>query len=427
MMWWIFRRQAYDNFLSLRFQLGLITVVLFFAVNGVVYTWRGQQLAEEDARIAADVEARYGGVTTVAQLAEARFTVLAQPRGTEFISEAGFNWFRDGLLVSPWWARGGGGSVRLESLRTTNNWMARFELLDWTTIVRYVVSFLCVVLAYNAVSAEAESGTLRLVLSNPVSRAAFLTGKLLAHLTALLVAVLAGMAVSLFILSLTGAVELGLPVARSSALFLAAAALYAALLLLLGTAISAMSRSSATSLVLQVTAWTLLIVVLPQTSYLIASRAVASAGNLGGQLWEYEVQLQQGLIREGILPRPPDQARGDGYALERRFAEHIDVALQEGDQILRQAYRQELHQYQVARGVHLASPGYAFQYAVEAALGAGLARLDRFYADGWRYRDHLRAFLRERDAADPDSPHIPLLEEYTSRATLDPAEIPRLR
>ncbi|MFH1572185.1 MAG: hypothetical protein ABIL09_29615, partial [Gemmatimonadota bacterium] len=47
--------------------------------------------------------------------------------------------------------------------------------------------------------------------------------------------------------------------------------------------------------------------------------------------------------------------------------------------------------------------------------------------DGWRYRDHLRAFLRERDAADPDSPHIPLLEEYTSRATLDPAEIPRLR
>ncbi|MFC1526072.1 ABC transporter permease subunit [Candidatus Latescibacterota bacterium] len=424
MMRRIFQRQVRDNFLSLRFQLGLITAVLFFALNGFVYSWRAEQVVEEDARIMADADAGYERVTTVAQLSDARLTIPARPRGTEFITEGGFNWFHDALLVTPWWTQGGG-SVRLESLRTTNNWMRRFELLDWTVIVRYVLSFLCVVLAYNAVSGEVESGTLRLVLSNPVSRAAFLGGKLLAHLVTLLVAVVAGMAVSLLILSLHGAVELNGDTTRSCVLFFVGATAYAALFLLLGTGISVLTRSSATSLVFLITAWTLVVVVVPQTSYLIATRTVPSAGNLSWLLREHEMQVQQAIIREGLLPREPAQARVDDYALERRFAERVADVVTEGDRILHDAYRQDRRQYEVARTIHLISPGYAFQYAVEAVLGSGLARFDRFHADGWRYRDHLRAFLRERDAADPESPHITILENFTSAAELDPGEIPR--
>jgi hypothetical protein len=81
----------------------------------------------------------------------------------------------------------------------------------------------------------------------------------------------------------------------------------------------------------------------------------------------------------------------------------------------------------MARTIHLISPGYAFQYALEAMLGSGLPRFDRFYEDGWRYREHLRDFLVDRDAADPDSPHLTLMSEFTSAAELAPGEIPRFR
>jgi len=421
----IFLRQLHDNLRSLRFQLGLVVLLLFFAANGFIYSWKMTQQVDEDARIQADVERIFEGTTTVAEAVDQRFKVLSEPLGTEFISEAGYNWFHDALWVTVGWSEGGRGSVRLESLRSTNNWMRRFELLDWTVIARYVLSFLCVVLAYNAVSGEVESGTLRLVLSNPVSRSTFLFGKLLAHLATVQVGTAVGSLVSLLILSLHGVLDLDLHIARSYLLFLVGTTVYAALFLLLGTAISALTRSSASSLVLLVTAWTVLIVVVPQMSYMLAARTVRPAGHLSSQLGEYERQVQQALIREGLLPRPAQLARVDDYALEKRFAQRLDEVVKEGDQIIRAAHRRNRVQYDLARSINLISPGYAFQYAVEALLGAGVERFERFHQQGWQYREDLRAFVRERDAADEESPHIPFLSSFMSTQELSEADIPR--
>ena len=37
--------------------------------------------------------------------------------------------------------------------------MQRYEILDCAFVVRFVISFLCIVIAYNSVSGELESGT----------------------------------------------------------------------------------------------------------------------------------------------------------------------------------------------------------------------------------------------------------------------------
>ncbi|MEW6752556.1 MAG: DUF3526 domain-containing protein [Candidatus Latescibacterota bacterium] len=87
--------------------------------------------------------------------------------------------------------------------------------------------------------------------------------------------------------------------------------------------------------------------------------------------------------------------------------------------------RQYQVQYELARAVNLVSPGHAYQYSVEELLGSGLARFQRFHAQGYRYREALRAFLRERDAADPGSPHVPFPSEYMSQAALASSGIPR--
>jgi len=415
--------QLRDNLRSLRFQVSLVVLVLFFAASGVVYTMKLERLVAESARIQADDASRYENLETLRDAAGTWFRILSPPAGTEFVAEAGFDWFNHVMWINP----GSGDTAWLGNVRTTNNWMRRFEVVDWTVIVRYVLSFLCIVLAYNAVSGEIESGTLRLALANPLARGWFLIGKFLAHLLTLLVATALGSAISLLILTLNGVVELDLQVWRGYFFFLLGTAFFTALFLLLGMGISSLARSSASSLVLLVTAWTVLIVVIPQSSYLIAIRAVDPVGPFWEKIDGYAEETRSALEREGISPRPPELARSDGYALEKRFVQRLHDMEEEMDRMRREVTQQQLRQYEVARKVNLLSPGFAFQYTVEAFLGAGLERFKSFARQGWRYREAMRDFLRDRDATDPDSPHVLFLPEFMSAEKLDAGHIPRFK
>ena len=75
----------------------------------------------------------------------------------------------------------------------------------------------------------------------------------------------------------------------------------------------------------------------------------------------------------------------------------------------------------------LLSPGFAFQYTVEAFLGTGVMRYEHFLDQAWRYRDALRDFLRSKDASDPDSPHMLFLPDYMSEKPLNHTHIPRFK
>ena len=419
----IFLHQLRDNLLSLRFQVSLIILLLFFGANGVIYTMKTGNLSEEVARITKLNEERYGRVETTGDAAATSYKIRGAEVGTEFMAEAGSDWFRYAMYVNP----ASGAIPGFASSRTTNRWMRRFEVVDWAVIVRYVLSFLCVVLAYNAVCGERENGTLLLVLTNSLSRGRFLLAKVGAHLVTLLASTAAGSLISLLILVLGGVLEPDGAIWSSYAFFLLGTAFFIALFLLLATGISALARSSASSLVLLVTAWTVLMVVIPQTSYLAAVTAVKSPGGIWQEIDTYENEVRTALQREGIEPRPPELARTDDYALEKRYARRIQEMEKGKDRIRWEALDQEIRQFEVARTVNLLSPGYAFQYSLEALLRNGIQRFRSFARQGWGYRETLREFLRGRDAADADSPHVLFLGDYMSREELDPRHIPRFQ
>lgn len=416
----ILLHQLRDNLRSLRFQSGLAVLLLFFLANGVIYSYRLERLTREDATIAAGDQRDAGQASTVQAAAGHWFRGHSRPVGTEFIAEAGFSWFDDTVWASP----ASGTAPGLGRVRTTNNWMRRYDIADWTFIVRYVLSFLCLVLSYNAVSGELERGTLRLVLANPLSRGRLLTGKLLAHLLTLLAATLVGSLLSLTVLALNGVVALQLPLVRAYLLFLLCTALFVAFFLLLGIGVSAALRSSASSLVLLLTAWTLLIVVIPQTSYLVAARLGSPMGNVWDEAQQYNEQYHASLAREGIGPRAAELARVDGYALEKRYALRLGELEDDLGGMIRRVQQQAVAQYRLARQVNLLSPGYAYQYTTEGLLGAGLGKLESFAVQAGQYREALRGFLRARDAADPDSPHVLFLPDFMSRAKVEPGDLP---
>ena len=420
----IFMHQLHDHLKSLRFQISLLVLLLFFAANGVIYAWKNERLVQETARIAADIEQQYEGAETLSQGASRWYKVLSSSLGTEFIAEGGFNWFEDTAWINPGSGQGAPGTG---NTRTTNNWMQRFEVVDWTVVSRIVLSFLCIVLAYDAVSGELESGTLRLALANPLSRGRMLAGKFLGHLVILLLAALLGTLVSLLILSLSGSLELDARVARGYLLFLLGTALYLTFFLFLVMGVSALARSSASSLVVLVLVWAVFIVIIPQTSYLIGIEFEDSPGDWWDRQWEYMNEVRAGLEQEGIGLRGRELGAADGYAAEQRYAQRIREAEKEQDRIVKRAYGQEVRQYRLARMVNLLSPGFAFQYSVEAFLGTGLVRYENFARQAWQYRDTLRDFVRTRDAADADSPHVLFFPEYLSTAELDHRNIPRFK
>ncbi|MFC1526443.1 ABC transporter permease [Candidatus Latescibacterota bacterium] len=419
-MWTICRHQLGDNLRSLRFQVSLVVLLLFFVCNGLIYTMKVERLTSEDQTIEADNARRYEQVETLGSAVDNSYAILNRATGTEFIAEAGFDWFPSSIRISP----RTGDIMSLALVRTTNNWMRRFDVLDWTLIVRYVLSFLCIVLAYNAVSGELERGTLRLVLANPLARGSFLLGKFLAHLATLSTSVLLGSLISLAMLTAGGLVEMNWVLWRGYLSFLLAATFFAALFLLLSMGVSALARTSASSLVFLLTAWTVLIVVIPKASYLIATQSVDLVRGWGDvyQVWD---ESQAAMERDGSLPRDPRLAAQDGYAAEKRYMRHMREVDREVNQIGLQMQKERHDQYRAAMAANLVSPGYAFQYTVEALLGGGIQHVEQFLQAGTRYREHLQDFLRARDAADPDSPHITFLPEFMSDKQLDPSLIPR--
>ena len=336
------------------------------------------------------------------------------PVGREFIYEAGLSWSYTGMWMKPIT----GQTLTPTTVQTTNNWMARFEVVDWTVISRYVISFLCIILAYNAVSGEREQGTLQLVLANPVSRASFLLGKFLAHWLTVISSSIIGALISLVILALSGVLTIDGGVLLGVTAWLG---LLCALFLLLGMGISSLSNSSATSLIFLVTAWTVVVVVVPQTSYLIAARTVEPMGLYWEAMGEHRTKMNRTLRLEGIQPRAREVGATDGFVLEKEYAQRLGQL--EG--MRRDLNERIFRQFEVARSVNLISPGYAFQYALEGLLGAGLPNIRAFFADAWRYRDDLRQFLRAADAEDPDSPHVPFLPGYMSDKPVAADRFPR--
>ena len=134
----VFLHQLHDHLISLRVQLSMIVVLLFFVVNGTMYSWRMETQAQVDSQLTADLSRRLDGIETIRDAVGAGLRVANQPTGTGFIVESGF----DRMWGSLWFGAETGRIPFRWFARDVNFWMSRFENTDWTLIVRLVLSFL---------------------------------------------------------------------------------------------------------------------------------------------------------------------------------------------------------------------------------------------------------------------------------------------
>ncbi|MFB0554472.1 MAG: ABC transporter permease subunit [Phycisphaerae bacterium] len=138
-----------------------------------------------------------------------------------------------------------------------------FPPFDFLFIVTIIMSLLAILFSYDAITGEKQRGTLRLVISNSISRTKVLLGKFIGGTASLLIPFILSLLVGALYISMNPSIHWDGSAWAEFILLTAASVTFITLFYLLGLMISAFSRYSSTSILNCLFLWVLLILVIP--------------------------------------------------------------------------------------------------------------------------------------------------------------------
>jgi len=147
-----------------------------------------------------------------------------------------------------------------------------FPSLDFLFIVTIIMSLLAILFSYDAVTGERQRGTLRLVISNSISRTTILFGKLVGGTASLLIPFILALLVGLLYISINPVIQWDSSAWAEFGLLTAASITFITLFYLLGLMVSTFSRYSAVSILNCLFLWVLLILVIPNVCPYISAQ-----------------------------------------------------------------------------------------------------------------------------------------------------------
>jgi ABC-type transport system involved in multi-copper enzyme maturation permease subunit len=272
-----------------------------------------------------------------------------------------------------------------------NSFLRWSEDLDWTFVISVIMSFAAIVLVYNSISGERESGTLRLSMSNPVPRSILLLGKYLGAMVMLIIPLLAGVLISMIIIATSGKISLAGTDWVRILITLFLSLLYLSIFVLLGLFISSSMRSSATSLVILLLVWTVIVVVIPSVTGVIATRFSKLPSD---RVLAQSVMSARNKADQEYGARHPESARhlaGTWFARDS-----LGKHLYRNDAIMavyRDYWDEMVANVRSGYNVTRISPYVIYRRAVESTVGTGIDHYESFMKQIWRYKSLLRDFL----------------------------------
>ena len=147
-----------------------------------------------------------------------------------------------------------------------------FPPLDFLFIVTIVMSVLALLFSYDAVTGERQRGTLRLVISNSISRTTILLGKFIGGTASLLIPFLLALLAGVLYINLNPNIQWTGSAWAELGLLGVASITFVTLFYLLGLMVSTFSRYSAVSILNCLFAWVLLILAIPNLAPYISAQ-----------------------------------------------------------------------------------------------------------------------------------------------------------
>jgi len=397
----IIKRQLIEDLISFKFLINTIVILCTVVLFSLIFINNYHNIVDDYSR------GNISNETTLTSFARAPRTHLGstalyctmQPRLELFISEANEGIMPQGFLFSlqPNSIR----DIRQEkevmytsiSKRDLESPSVTFYP-DLTFIVQFLLSFFALVLTFNAVSAEKERGTLRLVYSNSIKSGSFILAKYLAAFLAVFIPLLLGLILGLVLLGLFAAGASFPSLALSFLLFLVISMLYLSIFILIGLLFSTISQNSKTSLVLCLLFWVFAVIIIPKsTGAFLNLKAfnVPTEEEISDLSSKAEKSAMERFNRESPKGQS-DQEEETKIEMRLKMNSERDKAIQDiNDYYL----RKKISAITAVRNVNIVSPASLFEYSVSGFTMTGLSHFESVWTRTRQYANEFTSFLRD--------------------------------
>lgn len=268
----------------------------------------------------------------------------------------------------------GGTNIEVSSKQQSVNEIFKlFTTPDLFYIIKVILSLCAMLFAFDMVSGEKETGTLRQSLSGSLARPILILGKWVGGFASFILPFFIAVLLGTILVTLSPKVDMDAQDWAKMGLFLASSAVYLAVFFSLGLLVSCLTHQSSSSLVISLFVWTTLVFVIP---------------NLGNVLARQLVEIptvQQLELRRTYNRRKAyfERDRADGLE-RRRIAER---ARAKADQVSEE-YRNRFNRLaMISQNITRISPAAAFTFLATDTMGTGMAEERRLKRAILQYRN----------------------------------------
>jgi len=251
-----------------------------------------------------------------------------------------------------------GGQIRVGSKQQSVNKLFRlFSTPDLLYMIKVILALCAMLFAFDMVCGEKESGTLKLALSNHLNRPLLILGKWIGGFVSFIVPFFFAVLVGTILLVLSPRVHFSGEDWSKLGLFLSSAVIYLAIFFSLGLFISSLTSRPASSLVISLFAWAMLVFVIPNLGNILARQFVKIPS-----VQQLELRRQQLWIKEVF------EAINKGKDWKQAEANISS----ENDRLIND-YRSRFNQLvNLSQNITHFSPAAAFTYLATDIAGTGI-------------------------------------------------------
>ncbi|HOY63610.1 MAG TPA: ABC transporter permease subunit [bacterium] len=276
--------------------------------------------------------------------------------------------------------------VMPEGSKYSNPIFTLFQPPDFVYVINIVLSLLAILFAFDAISGEKESQTLKLMLTNSLPRDVILFGKWIGGTISILLPFCIAFGIGALTLLIRPDISPAEEATSRILVIFVLALLYIAVFFLIGLVFSTFSARSSTSLVLSLFAWVLFVLVIPNLAPVISRQFVS-------------MKPADAITRE--LERQEREMWGDGGG------KRVKAEIPEKVSALEDAWLRRLErQASLAVNISRVSPSAAYIYASSTMAGTGISDYFSARDEVLRHRQEL-GDARDKFVQDDKSQVIP--------------------
>jgi len=272
--------------------------------------------------------------------------------------------------------RGLGGQISVSSKQqSVNNLFKLFTTPDLLYVVKVILSLCAMLFAFDIVSGEKETGTLRQSLSNSLKRPILIIGKWVGGFISFILPFFMAVLLGTIFVTLSPMVDMNPDNSLKLGLFLLSSVIYLAVFFSLGLLISCLTHRSSTSLVISLFVWTILVFLIPNLGNILARQFVEIP-----TVQQLELKREQSWTKNRFEKRRADRSEH----------EEMDSRMRAENDKLTEDYRNRFNRLvKVSQNITRMSPAAAFTFLATDITGTGMSEERRLKRAVLQYKDIL--------------------------------------